>query len=603
MKLHSLKIEGFRRIQSTQILFGDATFLIGVNNSGKSTVFKAMEYLLSGKKVIPSQEYYSVVDEDTGETKPAVSIIVLEAEFRNLPSEAKSWRGFKGRVFTYTTDEDNDSGLSVTYRKTFELGQDVKIEFRAKERELNGTYSDCKTGQDYIDKGINQEVVIELFSDLSKNIGKSKGALEKIEQLDEIWELGTEDIWFHNPGGIPGNVLKMLPRFLLIPADTSVNEIEGSTSGVLGKTLNELFEDVRESSENYRQAQSYLDKLSKELDPEDTESEFGKMIEELNSILSSVFPDSQLHATTDLSDPNKALKPTFTVEMSSNVRTPVSHQGSGMVRAAAFGMLRFRQKWLSKKEDEIQRSLIVCFEEPEIYLHPSAANQMRDAIYDLSTEGSQIVATTHSPFIIDLSRKPSQILNNMCITVSGIQANPFNVSDAYKALEDDDKQHVKMLLRIDDHIARVFFTKYVVVIEGDTEEVLITETLKKMPHKEYIKIISDYEIVKARGKASIIGLVKYLVAMGIEPIVVHDRDEGIEGAVKFNKPIADALNGKGKIVQMHENVEDEIGYKAPSSEKPFRAFKETLAWGADWDSVPAKWKNKMKEIFGKYIPS
>lgn len=603
MKLHSLKIEGFRRIQSTQILFGDATFLIGANNSGKSTVFRAMEYLLSGKKVIPSQEYYSVVDEDTGETKPAVSTIVLEAEFRNLPSEAKSWRGFKGRVFTYTTDEDNDSGLSVTYRKTFELGHDVKIEFRAKERKLEDTYSDCKTGQNYIDKGINQEVVIELFPDLSKDIGKSKGALEKLEQLDEIWELGSEDIWFHNPGGIPGNVLKMLPRFLLIPADTSVNEIEGSTSGVLGKTLNELFEDVRESSENYRQAQSYLDKLSKELDPEDTESEFGKMIGELNSILSSVFPDSQLHATTDLSDPNKALKPTFTVEMSSNVRTPVSHQGSGMVRAAAFGMLRFRQKWLSKKEDEIKRSLIVCFEEPEIYLHPSAANQMRDAIYDLSTEGSQIVATTHSPFIIDLSRKPRQILINMCITVSGIQANPFNVSDAYRALEDDDKQHVKMLLRIDDHIARVFFTKHVVVIEGDTEEVLITETLKKMPQEEYIKIISDYEIVKARGKASIIGLVKYLVAMGIEPIVVHDRDAGIEGAVKFNQPISDALNGNGKIVQMHENVEDEIGYEAPSSEKPFRAFKETVSWGSDWDSVPANWKMKMKEIFGEYIPS
>jgi energy-coupling factor transporter ATP-binding protein EcfA2 len=183
MKLHSLKIEGFRRIQSTQLLFGDATFLIGANNSGKSTVFRAMEYLLSGKKVIPIQEYYSVVDEDTGETKPAVSTIVLEAEFRNLPSEAKSWRGFKGRVFTYTTDEDDDSGLSVTYRKTYELGHDVKIEFRAKERKLDDTYSDCKTGQDYIDKGINQEVVIELFSDLSKNIGKSKGALEKLEEL------------------------------------------------------------------------------------------------------------------------------------------------------------------------------------------------------------------------------------------------------------------------------------------------------------------------------------------------------------------------------------------------------------------------------------
>ena len=425
MKLHSLKIEGFRRIRSACILFEDATFLIGANNSGKSTAFKAIEYLLSAKKIIPSPEYYSVIDDETGETKPAVTEIVLEAEFRNLPDDARQWRGFKGRVFNYETDDENDTGLSVTYRKTFKLGVDVKIQFRSKNRDLDQKYADCKKGQDYIDKGVDEELVSSLFSDLSQNIGKSKGALEKLEQLDDIWILGEEETWFQNPGGIPGNVLKMLPRFLLIPADTSISEIEGSASGVLGKTLNDLFEDVRESSNNYQQAQNYLNKLSKELDPEDNASEFGKMITELNGVLSSVFPDSQLHATTDLSDPNKALKPTFKVEMSSNVRTPVTHQGSGMVRAAAFGMLRFRQKWLSKKEDEHQRSLIVCFEEPEIFLHPSAANQMRDTIYDLSTSGSQIVATTHSPFIIDLSRKPKQVLNNMCITSSGVEGKSF----------------------------------------------------------------------------------------------------------------------------------------------------------------------------------
>jgi putative ATP-dependent endonuclease of the OLD family len=604
MKIFSLAIKGFRRVAETEIYFGDATFLIGANNSGKSTILKAIEYLLSGKKTIPSQEYYSVIDEDTGETKPAVNTIVLEAEFRSLPEEAANWRGFKGRIFSYdTNEEDGDTGLSVTYRKTFELGKDVVIEFKSKERVIIATYSDCKTGQDYIDKGIDTELISEYFPEVDKNIGKSRDALEKLEQIDEIWDIKEEEVWFQNSGGIPGNVLKMLPRFLLIPADTSINEIEGNSTGVLGKTLNELFEDVRETSDNYQQAQSYLNELSKELDPEDENSEFGNMISELNGILASVFPDTQLHATTDLTDPNKALKPSFKIEMSSNVRTPVNHQGSGMVRAAAFGMLRFRQRWLSKKEDEHTRSLIVCFEEPEIYLHPSAANQMRDAIYDLSGNESQIIATTHSPFIIDLSRKPKQILNNLHITDDGIINVPFSVSEAYRLLEDDDKQHVKMLLRIDGHIARVFFTNNVVIIEGDTEEIIIMESLKKLPKEQYLNIVSNFEIVKARGKASIIGLVKYLVSMEIEPIVVHDRDKGIEGAEKFNEPIAVATQGKGKVILMCENVEDEIGYEAPSSEKPLQAYKETITWGDSWDDIPDTWKKKMKEIFGDYIES
>lgn len=603
MRLHILKIEGFRRIREAEIRFGEATFLIGANNTGKSTVFRAIECLLSVQKQIPSTEYFSVVDAETGETKPAVTEVVLEAEFRNLPLEAKGWRGFKGRVFSYAPEGDNDSGLSITYRKTFKLGSDVRIELKSKDRTLSSTFTECKTGQDYVDKGVDAEAVKALFPDLDKAIGRSKGALEKLEELDEIWDIGESDTWFENPGGIPQNVLKMLPRFLLIPADTSITEIEGSPSGVLGKTLVELFEDVRAQSANYQQAQSYLDALSRELDPEDEDSEFGRMIVELNSILSSVFPDTRLHATTDLSDPNKALKPTFNIEMSSNVRTPVSHQGSGMVRAAAFGILRFRQRWLSKREDAISRTLIVCFEEPEIYLHPSAANQMRDTIYDLSSRGSQIVATTHSPFTIDLSRKPRQILNNLTVTASGIDVLPFNVTKAYEDLEDDDKTHVKMLLRVDDHIARVFFTKHVVIIEGDTEEILITETLKCLPREQYLRIVAEHEIVKARGKASIIGLVKYLLAMGIEPTVVHDRDQGIAGAEKFNQPIADSLGGRGKIVQMCENVEAELGYQQPSAEKPLHAFQEASQWNQDWDSVPERWKQKMREIFGDYIQS
>jgi putative ATP-dependent endonuclease of OLD family len=598
MRLHSLKIEGFKRIRKADVQLGQATFLIGSNNSGKSSVLKAIESLLSAKKTLTSQDYYSIVDDETGETKIASTVVILEGEFRNLPIEAKKWRGFKGRIFEYI--QEGETGLSVTYRKTYELGKDVKIEFKSKQREIAEDFSFCKTGQDYIDKGIDASVVSELFPDLTKAIGKSQVALDKLEELDEIWEIKDDDTWFKNPGGIPGNVLKMLPRFLMIPVDTSINEIQGSSSGVLGKTLNELFEDVREKSLNYQNAQIHLDKLAKELNPEDEDSEFGKMINDLNTVLASVFPDSKLHATADLSDPDKVLKPSFNVEMSSNIRTSAENQGSGMVRAAAFGMLRFRQKWISQKEDEHLRSLIICFEEPEIYLHPSAANQMRNAIYELSSFSSQIVATTHSPYMIDLSKKPRQVLNRLSIDGNEVQILPFSVTDTFQQLQADDKQYVKMLLKLDDYVARVFFTENVVVIEGDTEDVLIKESLKRLPRDNYLNIISRFEIIKARGKAAIIGLVKYLTAMGIKPIVVHDRDNGTEGATKFNKPIEDAIDSNGRIVLMIENVEDEVGYIA-NSEKPFKAFLETEKWGNNWPDIPENWRKKMKEIFGDYI--
>ena len=601
MKIHRLKIQGFKRIEDAEILFGDATFLIGANNAGKSTILKAIELLLSAKKQIPSQEYYSTIDEETGETKLAVDKITLEADFRNIPLEANDWRGFKGRIFTYEAASENDTGLSVIYRKTYNLGKDVIIEFRSKNREIKPEYVGCKTGQDYINKGAPAADVNDIFPNLDDKIGTSKAALDNLNQLNAIWDVQEAEDWFQNPGGIPGNVLKMLPRFLLIPADTSSNEIDGGSTGVLGKTLNELFEDVRNDSGNYKQAQDYLDKLAKELDPADEKSEFGKMVAELNGILASVFPDSKIHAKASLSDPQTALKPTFHVELSSNVKTAVSQQGAGMVRAAAFGMLRFRQKWLSKREDDHRRSLIICFEEPEIYLHPSAANQMRDSIYDLSGIESQIVATTHSPFIIDLSRKPKQILNSLRYNAGELSSMPFNITKAYLDLQEDDKAHVKMLQRIDDHLARVFFTKHVVIVEGDTEEIVIKESLKRLSKEKYLNIVSNFEIIKARGKASIIGLTKYLIAMNISPTIVHDRDAGTAGAVVFNQPIADALGGAGKVIQMHENIEDELGYAAPSAEKPFRAYQKTKEWGDTWLDIPEKWRARMESIFDGYI--
>src|SRR5690554_2493859 len=207
MRLHRLKIEGFRRLRNVEILLGDATFLIGHNNTGKSTILKAIEILLSAKKQLDSSDYHSIIDEDTGETKPDTTTIVIEGEFRNLPVEANNWRGFKGRIFKY--DSENETGLSVTYRKTYNLGSDVIIEFKSKVRELSADFESCKKPQDYIDAGINAEIITELFSDLEKAVGRSKTAMEKLESIDEIWQLKDEEDWFQNPGGIPGNVLKM----------------------------------------------------------------------------------------------------------------------------------------------------------------------------------------------------------------------------------------------------------------------------------------------------------------------------------------------------------------------------------------------------------
>ncbi|HDE1424331.1 TPA: AAA family ATPase [Klebsiella pneumoniae] len=597
MRLHTLKINGFKRIHNAQVNFGDATFLIGSNNAGKSSVLKAIEWLLSDKKRMATDCYCSEVDMETGENKVSCKEVILEAEFRNIPDEAKGWRGFKGRVFNYDPADSGETGNSIFYRKSYLLGEDVTIELKSLKRNLKQDFEALKKPSEFINSGIDAKIISELFPALDKNISANEKA--KLELIDEIWDITKEEVWDKNPGGIGGVVLSKLPSFLLIPAESGATEIEDKT-GVLQKTLNELFKDVRGSSANYRRAQECLNELAKELNPSDESSEFGIMMGELNKVLCGVFPESKIYASADLSNPDTALSPTFSIEMSSNIRTTVSNQGTGMVRAAVFGLLRFRQAWL-KKRGEDERSLIIGFEEPEIYLHPSAANQMRDIIYELSGMSSQIIATTHSPYLIDLSRKPRQILNRFHYESSHTSINPFSVTEKYKQLSENDKSYVKMVMKLDDHMSRIFFTKKVIIVEGDTEEIIFKEALRRVPISTRNKILTNTELVKARGKAAIIGLIKYLSALEVDFIVIHDRDKGVKGAEVFNPIILEAAGSPDKVIVVEECIEDILGYPVPTSEKPFNAYQQTLKWGDGFEEIPEQLKSIMRRIYSSWL--
>lgn len=541
--------------------------------------------------------YCSEVDKETGENKITCKEVILEAEFRNIPNEAKNWRGFKGRVFTYDTKQNRETGNSIFYRKSYSLGEDVVIELKSFKRVLRKEFDGLKKPSEFIEKGIEAELIGELFPVLDKNI--TAGDKAKLELIDDIWDITKEEVWDKNPGGIGGVVLSKLPSFLLIPAESGASEIEDK-AGVLQKTLNELFKDVRGNSTNYKRAQECLNELAKELNPSDEGSEFGIMMGELNKVLCGVFPESKIYASADLSNPDTALSPSFSIEMSSNIRTTVSNQGTGMVRAAVFGLLRFRQAWLKKKGED-ERSLIIGFEEPEIYLHPSAANQMRDIIYELSSVSSQIIATTHSPYLIDLSRKPRQILNRFHYESNHTSINPFSVTEKYRQLSEDDKNYVKMIMKLDDHMSRIFFTKKVVIVEGDTEEIIFKEALRRVPESARNKILTNTELVKARGKAAIIGLLKYLSALDVDFIVIHDRDKGVKGAEVFNPHILEAAGSPDKVIVVEECIEDMLGYPAPTSEKPYSAYQQTLSWGDNFDDIPSRLKDVMQKIYQPWL--
>ncbi|GGE00023.1 hypothetical protein GCM10010911_68740 [Paenibacillus nasutitermitis] len=62
------------------MFFSDATFLIGENNVGKSSILSALNYLLNDIKKIPVEEFFSFLEEGTATNVRGVDKIVSKLD-------------------------------------------------------------------------------------------------------------------------------------------------------------------------------------------------------------------------------------------------------------------------------------------------------------------------------------------------------------------------------------------------------------------------------------------------------------------------------------------------------------------------------------------
>lgn len=596
MRLNTIEIHNFRKLNDVEVKFDEATFLIGANNSGKSSTLDAIEYLVTDKKLDASCRSKFINKE--GNEEECHGEVIIEGLFDNVEADIINQRGFNASRLNSYTDEHGNIKYKFKYRVRLSDDNKFHREMQMHSQVLKPEFSECRTWQDFIDNGAPKG----LFDRIEK-LNRALSARDKTgleENYPSLFAVKENIEWFENPGGISGNVLSQLPRFLKINADVLTNEMDAAKSGTLHNLLSFIFDNVRKKSEHYKNAVEELKELSKEMDPTDKEGAFGQLMKGLNDVVNDVFPNASINVDTDLTKAD-SLKPIFGVSMRSNVTTDVSHQGTGLIRSAVFALLRFHKQRTENEMEIDDRGLIIGFEEPELFLHPNAAENMRRVIYDLAGDTNQIVATTHSPYMIDLSKRPKQILNSYTVgTQDFASVKAFNLTKEFLALQDDEKTRIKMVQKIDDYVARVFFAQKVVIVEGDTEDIVFKHTIEVMPEEVKKSIGSKYQIIKATGKATMISFIKYLKALGVDLFVVHDEDSDTPGAFVMNAPILEALdNDETKRLMMRNCIEDELGYEAPRSDKPYEAYTFVKKWNT-WGDVPKKWKEKMKFVFHEY---
>lgn len=582
MKLERIIIKNFRRIAEATIDFAPSTFIIGPNNCGKTTVIDAIDALLSLRTEKVTESDFRIL-----ESGNRSDILEITGIFNEIPTEVSQSRGFKGRIVNG----------KYTYKKSYSLNSASKpsIESITYPYRLKPEFESVKKVQDLLDAGITQDQIDECSLKINAD-GKLPKGWERdfIEVLD--FDTQQDPIFEPNPGGFPSNVNSKLPKVIRIPSLVNILDIESTDRKyILGECLSILFDDLLSQTTLASEIQEKLDELEVKMNPVTQGSLIKTLTDEVNEIISSVFPNCGVEIKPNLQNLNDILKPKYDIALFSNVKTKMDKQGTGLIRTTAFAMLKYHSK-LKRERNLETRPILVAFEEPEIYLHPAAANLLRDTIYSLG-KSDQIVCNTHSPWMIDLTQEPLSLTKMFFLTNDTIGSKNYGLTSSFLKLDKADKMRVKMLQLFDDELSRVFFAERIIIVEGDSELLAIKNTLHLVPEDVKRDILSKAQVIRARGKASIISLVKYLQDLDIYPIVMHDRDQGIAGAEKFNMPISEAVNDQSRLTLNRENVEECLGYEAPAIDKPFKAFEFTNNWKSLSD-IPKQWKENFEFIFG-----
>ncbi|TCD13664.1 DUF2813 domain-containing protein, partial [Lelliottia amnigena] len=178
-----------------------------------------------------------------------------------------------------------------------------------------------------------------------------------------------------------------------------------------------------------------------------------------------------------------------------NIPSSYSSVGHGTIRTAIFTLLLMRDVAERFERRQGRKDYMVLFEEPELFLYPRMVKELRELIYQVSTEDLpyQVLCASHSSSMIDLSKPKSSIIrlvNNSAGTKS-YQINDQFLKDAKGiATNDELKQEMYEVLRFNPYICESFYADEVLLIEGPTEEIISRAFLQEVPSNKTIFVLN-----------------------------------------------------------------------------------------------------------------
>jgi len=286
----------------------------------------------------------------------------------------------------------------------------------------------------------------------------------------------------------------------------------------------------RDVLEDLKSKTSYLGKIlsSIEYNPKD-KKEIEDLIENLNKTTigkSGILTD--LHKTleeldTAMDNPKNSVDITpFTKklrDLNKGIKINYSHfameyHGMGTRSWSSLLILKafiLQNKKLSDK-GKIAYYPIIAIEEPESHLHPNAQKKLYSQISNID---GQKVISTHSSYIAGSAKLKE---------VRGIFKNNLNLSIGKFIDTNFEKEDIRKIYRqVINTRGELFFSKMVILFEGETEEQALPILLKKHFTKNSIELGVDF--IGVGGSGNYLPFIRFFEAFNVPYLIFSDNEQ------------------------------------------------------------------------------
>jgi putative ATP-dependent endonuclease of the OLD family len=397
MRLEKVRIQNFRSFKDETVEFDAYTCLVGPNGCGKSTVLTALNvFFRNTASATTNVVSLSAEDFHHGNTKEPVCITLT---FKDLSAEAQADLGYyyrQGRLIVTSKADWNEASNSADV-KQYGI-RDVMTAFVPyfKAAEQKQPAAQLKSIYDEIQSH---------FADLPKATSgptREKALHDYEESHPELCSsVEAETQFFGFTKG--SNLMDKYIQWVYVPAvkDASTEQQEGSKGA-----LKDLLDRTIRSKVNFKEPIAALKKRLAE--------DYRKIVDAEKQSLSNL--EASMHkrlrewanpgAMLTLGwyyDENKSIAITEPYARASigedNFIGEVARLGHGMQRSFLVALLHE----LASLNADQGPTLLLGFEEPELYQHPPQAQHMSNVLEDLANSAktnTQVIVCTHSPYFV-----------------------------------------------------------------------------------------------------------------------------------------------------------------------------------------------------------